>query len=121
MPAFSQKSKDKLLTCDQRLQDICSELIKEIDFTILCGHRGESDQNLAFSLGKSRAKFGQSKHNSLPSMAVDIAPYPVDWDDLDRFRDLAEKFCKIAVEKNINIKWGGDFTKLVDMPHFEIA
>ena len=121
MPKFSNASHTKLATCAQELQLICDELIKEIDFVVLCGNRGEEEQNLAFASGRSKAKFPDSKHNTYPSKAVDLAPYPIDWNDTARFKDLAVRFKRIAKEKNIPINWGGDFKKLVDMPHFELV
>jgi hypothetical protein len=51
--------------------------VSPIDFKILCGHREEKEQNEAFNKGNSKLKWPQSKHNSLPSLAVDIAPFPV--------------------------------------------
>lgn len=121
MPNFSKQSSARLATCDLKLQDICNELIKLTDFVVLCGERNEADQNHAFDTGVSKVRFPDSKHNSSPSQAVDIAPYPIDWNNLDRFKDLARQFCDIAAEKGIDVKWGGHFSKLVDMPHFELA
>ena len=52
--------------------------------------------------------------------AVDIAPYPIDWNDLNRFRKLSEHILKKAKQLNIPITWGGNFKTLVDMPHYEL-
>jgi len=46
-----------------------------MDVTIVCGYRGEEEQNKAYTEKKSGLKFPQSKHNHAPSSAVDIAPY----------------------------------------------
>ena len=120
MYQFSKSSQKKLSTCHPFLQEICNELIKEVDFTVLCGHRGQEEQNEAFVKGASKLQWPDSKHNSFPSKAVDIAPYPIDWNNHVRFKDLASKFKAIAQHKNIQINWGGDFKSIVDMPHFEL-
>lgn len=120
MAAFSKKSVNILHTCDRRLVDICTEVIKDYDFSVLCGHRGEEEQNAAFDAGSSNARWGQSKHNTTPSKAVDLAPYPIDWNDIGRFRELAARMQVAANKLGIKIRWGGTFTKIKDYPHFEL-
>jgi len=75
---FSKTSKSRLSTCCEELQDICNELIKIMDITIIDGYRNEKRQNEYFEKGASSLKFPNSKHNKYPSKAVDIAPYPID-------------------------------------------
>ena len=75
MPSFSENSKIKLNSCHPSLQKIANEAIKQIDFTILCGHRNKIDQLIAFQEGKSKVQWPDSKHNKVPSLAFDIAPY----------------------------------------------
>ena len=53
MPKFGSSSKRRLATCDERLQKVFNEVIKHVDCSVLCGHRGEYDQNKAFEEGKS--------------------------------------------------------------------
>lgn len=120
MPKFGQKSLARLKTCDKRLRDICNELIKETDFTVLCGFRNEAEQTDAYNSGNSKAKWKQSPHNYSPSLAIDIAPYPIDWNDTARFDELAIRFKRVADELAIDIEWGGDFKSIVDKPHWEI-
>jgi peptidoglycan LD-endopeptidase CwlK len=119
MPKFSERSLQQLNTCCHELQDICNEAIKEMDFTVICGHRGEKEQNEAFERGASKLKYPNSKHNINPSIAVDIAPYPIKWTDKKRFIELSKIMKRIAKEKNIELVWGGDW-KMQDLVHFEI-
>ena len=121
MPSFGNRSKERLLTCHQDLQKIMLDAIGVMDFTILCGHRGEEEQNEAFTNGKSNAQWPFSKHNKLPSHAVDIAPWPIDWEDTERFARLAGIIEGIAFKHDIEIKWGGDFKSIKDMPHIELV
>jgi len=119
MPSFSKKSLQRLETCKQPLQDLFNEVIKHVDCTILEGHRSEERQTKAFNEGKSKARFPNSKHNSFPSKAVDVAPYPIDWEDKDRFTEFAGIVQGIAFTMNIKIKWGGHFS-FYDGPHFQL-
>lgn len=121
MPKFSKTSQEKLNTCHPFLQEICNELIKEMDFTVICGERDKVAQDEAFSKGTSKLKFPKSKHNTKPSNAVDLAPYPIDWSNHSRFTALATRFKQIAEHKSINVSWGGDWKGFKDMPHFELV
>ena len=128
MPSFGKASLERLSTCHPDLQAICHEAIKLIDFTVVCGHRNEVEQNLAYNTKKSQLKFPASKHNKTPSLAVDIAPYPINWADKNRFHYLAGIMKGIALSKGIKLRWGGDWDNngelndqvLIDLPHFEI-
>ena len=119
MPSFSNASKAKLATCHDDIQKLMNAVIEKVDIIILCGHRGEVDQNAAYANGTSKLRYPYSKHNSSPSNAVDIAPYPLDWDNAKRFRDLAVVVKATAAELNIPIKWGGDWKSFCDLPHWE--
>lgn len=59
-----------------------------------------------------------SKHSQ--GRAVDLVPYPVDWNDLAKFRSIAEAMKQAAKELNVTINWGGDWQKTKDYPHFEV-
>ena len=128
MPKFSRKSLSKLETCDKRLQDLFLRVVKKFDCTILEGHRGKDRQNKLFNEGKSKLKYPKGKHNSLPSKAVDVAPYPIDWNDRERFTYFAGYVVGIAYQMGLKIRWGGDWdmdtqvkdNNFDDLPHFEI-
>ena len=128
MPRFSSKSKSKLHTCDDRLIKLFNEVVKKFDCTIIEGHRGKEKQNEAYKKGNSKLKFPDGKHNKTPSIAVDVAPYPVDWNDRDRFHYFSGYVLGIASQMGLNIRWGGDWNqdthtkdnKFDDLVHFEI-
>ena len=122
MYKLSKKSQERLETCDERLITIVNDVCKVMDVTVLCGHRGEEEQEKAFNEGKSRAHFGQSYHNAYPSLAVDIAPYPINWDVKDpRWEIMCNLVLYIANRYRIKVKLGRDFTNLKDYPHIEIG
>lgn len=120
MYRFGKVSRERLAQCDEKLQQILNELIKEIDVTILCGHRGEEEQNAVFEAGRSQVQFPNSKHNSVPSKAVDVAPYPVDWKDIARFEDMCDRIQLLAQELGIGIRMGRFFS-FKDYPHVELT
>ena len=122
MYKLSKKSQERLETCDERLITIVNDVCKVMDVTVLCGHRGKEEQEKAFNEGKSRAHFGQSYHNASPSLAVDIAPYPINWDANDpRWEIMCNLVLYIANRYRIKVKLGRDFTNLKDYPHIEIG
>jgi peptidoglycan L-alanyl-D-glutamate endopeptidase CwlK len=127
MPQFGRRSKEQLSSCHADLQKLFNEVIKHYDCTILEGHRSNEDQLKAFNAGKSKIKSG-GKHNHSPSLAADVAPWPIDWCDKNRFYHFAGKVQGIAQMLNIKIRWGGDWDSdndlkdqtLYDLPHFEL-
>jgi peptidoglycan L-alanyl-D-glutamate endopeptidase CwlK len=129
MPSFSTKSEDTLATCDHRLQQICDRVIKTYDFSVLEGYRSDERQEELYRQGKSKLRAGESKHNQDPSLAVDIAPYPIDWEDHKRFYLLAGMMFQAAYDIGYPIRWGGDWDRdwehndqsFHDLPHFEIV
>ena len=128
MPKFSKRSSSRLETCDKRLQDIFKEVVKEFDCTVIEGHRGKEKQNKAFDEGKSKLRYPNGNHNKIPSTAVDVAPYPIDWSDRDRFHYFAGYVIGIAKMMGHKLRWGGDWdmdtktkdNRFDDLPHFEI-
>ena len=138
MPSFGEKSADRLKTCAFDLQQIFHEVVKHYDCTIIEGHRGEQRQNRFYSAvpQKSKVKWPDGKHNAYPSHAVDAAPYPFPtawganhFKDLAHFYELAAIVKFVAKQKNIKIRWGGDWygdgaykdNKFDDLVHFELV
>lgn len=128
MPYFSEISKVKLNTCHSDLIRLFNEVVKHFDCTIVCGHRGETAQTEAYEAGLSTLQWPDSKHNKMPSMAVDVWPYPIDWTDKERAYHFAGFVKGIAIAMGIDIRWGGDWDSdtdvhdqnFYDLPHFEL-
>jgi len=128
MASFGKKSQEKLNTCDPRLVELFEEVVEHFDCTVIQGYRDEVEQNKAFEDGFSKLKYPQGSHNKYPSLAVDIAPYPIDWKDRDRFHLFAGFVKGIASQMGLNIRWGGDWNSdthtkdnnFDDLPHFEV-
>ena len=120
MPRLSRGSLDRLSTCDPMLQILMKEAIRFEDFSVLCGRRGELAQNKAYEQGFSKVMFPDSAHNKTPSIAVDIAPYPLDWNNIFSFYKLAACVLGVASELGIKVKWGGHFKDWFDGAHYEL-
>jgi len=132
MPKFGLSSTQKLETLDPRLQRVLNRAILDgPDFSIICGHRTEEDQNSAYDSGNSKKRFPESLHNVNPSRAVDIVPYGGKdvWGDTIRFGQIAGWILRCAEEEGVKIRWGGDWrqnwrttaSSFFDGGHFELA
>ena len=128
MPAFSNRSRGILRICDPRLQVLFERVVLTFDCTVVSGYRDQAEQNSLFHRGLSKLKWPHSKHNRDPSLAVDVYPYPIDWQDRDRFHYFAGFVMSIAEVLEYNLRWGGDWNKdwqvrdnvFDDLGHFEL-
>lgn len=128
MNRWSAHSLAQRETLDPRLQQVADAVLLRWDCRILEGHRGESAQNHYFETGRSKLKFPDSEHNATPSRAMDLAPVPIDWDDLDRWRVFVGfvlgTAAAIGVRLRSGLDWDGDrdFSdqSFNDFPHFEL-
>jgi len=140
---FSNSSLKKLETCHKDIQVILKELIKYYDFSVVEGHRSQETQIKYFAEGKSKLDGinKKSKHQSYPSMAVDIMPWKSGTNafsgkELDSRRfylmmgmvkaialRLKEEG-KITYDVRFGLDWDGDDTfndqTFHDLPHFEL-
>ena len=107
------------------------------DFSVTCGVRTLAEQKDLYAQG--RTKPGQIvtwtlKSRHLPAAdglgrAVDLAPYPIDWNDLSKFDAIAKAMFQASKELGIPIRWGADWDQdgnprergETDSPHFELA
>lgn len=129
MPNFGTKSRTELATAHPDLQRLFNRVIDTFDCVVLEGHRGEAAQEEAVRTGKSKLHWPNGNHNKTPSMAVDVAPYPVNWNDTQRFYYFAGYVKGIAATMGIKIRWGGDWDSdtdlhdqtFFDLPHFELV
>lgn len=129
MPRFGKRSKERLKTCNSDLQMVFNEVIKYVDCSILEGHREKQRQNQLYDEGKTKVLYPNGRHNAYPSNAVDVVPYPVDWDDRERMTLFAGFVLGTAKQMGITLRWGGDWdrdfevkdNRFDDFPHFEVT
>jgi len=105
MPKFGKKSQERLRGVNSELVNVLFELVKIMDVTIIEGVRSQERQDRLVAEGKSKTKF--SKH--ITGRAVDLAPYPIDWNDRDRFHYMGGMLRGIAHQMGVKVRWGGDW------------
>ena len=123
--SLSPASRAKLETCDPRLVAVVLAVAEHSRFVVVCGHRGQADQDRAVARGASRTPWPTSRHNSTPSEAVDLAPLDatgaVDWEDRQAFAVLAGAVLHAAAVRGVRLEWGGHWPSFPDLPHFQLA
>lgn len=149
MPKFGQTSASRLATCERDIQTIFMEVVKHFDCSIIEGNRTAERQNEHWAKGRKlngkdpkkrdnwiitdkwaivTYKDGyeqKSKHQSHPSVAVDVVPYPSMWKDKNKLIELrgVVKYCqeKLLSEGKIEklLDNGGDLWKGFDIPHYQ--
>ena len=105
MPRFGKRSKQRLKGVDTKLVNVLNELVKIMDVTIIEGLRSQERQDELVAKGASKTKY--SKH--IQGKAVDLAPYPINWKDRERFHYMGGMVRGIGKQLNVNIRWGGDW------------
>ena len=131
---FSSRSLERLRTCHADLVLLMTEALADpdcpSDISVLEGVRNQADQDAAFAAGSSTLRWPQSRHNSTPSMAVDVAPYVnggITW-DWQYYYPLAEHveqvwnrlFVAGDLTGDFALTWGGDLTTFKDGPHWQL-
>jgi len=131
---FGKNSEKKLEKVHFLLQKVLKRAIisTRVDFSIVSGYRDKEMQDSLFRSGHSKLRWPNSKHNSDPSLAVDIAVYrngKLDWQDLNSYYYLAGLIQAIADSMNITLRFGldwdrdGDFNDqtFLDAGHIELV
>ena len=141
-----------------RLEGVNADLVKVVqraieitqqDFMVVEGVRSKEQCYINYGKGRTvaqctakgvPAKYAQPKlakvtwlNNPLSSKhvtgkAVDLVPYPVDWNDLTKFDQVAKAMFAAADELGVSIRWGADWDNdgnyrekgEYDSPHFEL-
>lgn len=117
---FGKRSQENLDECHQDIHRVFQAIIKERDCSIVEGHRTEAEQNYAKKMGHSKLSFPQSRHNCMPSLAVDAWPYPrPDWNDTAAWEEWAKYVVSKAADMGVpllsgGLAWGWDY------PHFQL-
>jgi len=132
---FGELSLANLGEAHEDLQRVFEEVIKHTDCKVIEGFRGEDEQNFAYETGRSKVQWPRSNHNVEPSNAVDVVPYPIDWEDIERFKLFGGFVMWVAARlvytgaTSHMVRWGADWDddgdihehRLVDFPHFELV
>lgn len=135
MSFLGAASNAKVDTCHPDLRRLVLAVAERVDFTVLCGHRTEVEQNEAVAKGASKTPWPKSKHNAYPSLAVDVWPYQggINWKDIPAGARLMGYFQATADAMGIKIRLGMDWDmdwksagfdpgeNFYDGPHIELV
>ena len=129
MARFGRQSMDRLEGVHPLLVDWAFRVVKVMDCKVVRGLGTLEEQRHFVETGASLTM--DSYH--LPqddgmSHALDLAPYPIDWQDLNRFWLLGGVGMALAHEMDIPIIWGRDWDgdriytdqTFNDFPHWQI-
>ena len=139
---LSERSLNSLKGVNPNLVKVVERAIEltEQDFLVLEGVRSREQCYINYGKGRTAAqcsakgvptKYAQpnlpkvtwlnsplaSKH--VTGNAVDLIPYPVDWNTISKFITISKAMKQAAKELGVDLEWGGDWTKK-DYPHFEL-
>lgn len=126
--SMSEISRRRLATCHDDLVRVWTAVAEVADVQIICGHRGQADQTAHYEAKLSQLPWPKSRHNTIPSTAVDAAPLKVsaktgkrviDWKDTAGFVRLAAVVRGIAADLGVKLEWGGDW-KMRDYVHWQL-
>ena len=139
---LSKRSLASLEGVDPRLVKVVKRAIEitEQDFVVVEGKRSREQMMINYGLGRTAAqlaKFGIPAKYAKPNeakvtwlndpfasnhasgKAVDVVPYPVDWNDISKFRAINTAFQTAALELGVGVTWSGSWSKKA-YPHFEV-
>ena len=118
MPRFSRRSLAVAATTDRQLQVLFAVVVLCHDCTILPdgGLRTPEQQLELYQAGASKTL--DSYH--LTGRAIDVAPWPIDFDDIDGFKEFAVYVKSVAKELGIGVEWGGDWPTFKDYCHWQL-
>ena len=140
---LSERSLNSLKGVNPNLVKVVERAIEltEQDFLVLEGVRSKEQCYINYGKGRTAAqcsakgvptKYAQPSlskvtwlNNPLASKhvtgnAVDLVPYPVTWDNLNKFKLINEAMQKAAQELGVSLDWGG-LWKNKDYPHWELS
>ena len=148
---LSKRSLSRLAGVDDKLVAVVKRAIEisDVDFMVLEGVRSKEQCMINYGKGRTAAQVqakGVPAKYAKPSVAkvtwlnnpfaskhvngkaVDLVPYPVNWNDLKKFDQIAKAMLQAAKELGVPVRWGADWDNdgkprergESDSPHFEI-
>ncbi|GAA4382109.1 M15 family metallopeptidase [Hymenobacter koreensis] len=93
---------------------------------VTVGYRSAAEQAELYAQGRTKPGFivtykraGESKHNQRPAEALDVA-FMLSNGQVSWSAELLRRFAQLMKAANANVRWGGDWVKFKDRPHFEL-
>jgi peptidoglycan hydrolase-like protein with peptidoglycan-binding domain len=132
---MKKSSLENLSHVEPELQSLIRAASKLVSIEVLDSRRGKAAQEYAFNHGFSKVHFGNSAHNYDPSLAVDVVPDPLNWNDKAAFLRVNRVIGYynpttgmgrgLAKDRKVSVRWlgdpnmDGDISDGWDFPHYE--
>ena len=127
MYKFGERSERNLQGVHPDIVRVCRRALAYgiLDFSVICGLRTVAEQERLFAQGRTEPGPKVTwtlKSRHLPqkdgySHAVDLAPYPIDWENEDHFWMLRGVMLAAAREEGVDIEY---LPSGRDLPHFQL-
>lgn len=117
MPYFGKTSRERMEGVDEDMIRLFEEVVKKVDCTILKDGGLRTKERQAELVAQGVSYTMNSRH--LTGLALDVMPYPVDWQDKERLMMFATIVFATAQELGIKVRWGGHFKKKNGRPFFD--
>lgn len=94
-----------------------------IDLTVppYGGLRTLNDQRALVAKGASQTLNSLHRPQSTGyGHALDLAPYPIDWNNIQNFMLMGTLMFRAANEMSFPLEWGGHWRRFKDYPHFQL-
>ena len=100
----------RLKGVDETLVNVVKRAIEisEVDFTVLEGVRTIERQRELYAQGRTapgKIVTWTMKSRHIEGKAVDLVPYPLDWNDIEKFNKIKDAMFQAAKELNVNLCW----------------
>jgi peptidoglycan LD-endopeptidase CwlK len=118
---------ERLAQCDPDIGTLFTSIGDDQDIIVIQGARTVAEEQADIAAGRSKLKNPlDSLHVTDPTLrplalAADVAPYPIDWQDIQAFKDLGADVLSRAEALGIGLVWGGSWVTFKDYDHFQLA
>jgi peptidoglycan LD-endopeptidase CwlK len=118
---------ERLDACDPDLLTLFQDVGSQRDIIVVQGARSVADEQADIDAGRSALHDPlDSLHVTDPAvrpvaLAADVAPYPINWQNLVAFQELGGFVKARATALGIGLVWGGDWSTFKDWDHYQLV
>ena len=117
---WGKKSREVLSTLAPDLIYLMNKLADVRNVSLISGYRGKTEQNEYYIKGTG-VRYPFSKHNTYPSLAVDVVPWPTQYESIEELDMMLGSIQALSYTLDITIRLGKYFSTRKDYPHIELV
>jgi len=134
MPEFGKRSRRNFAGVHPDIRRVFDIVVVFFDCACTSGVRTTEEQQKLFAQGRTEPGAivtncdgveKLSNHQVPPGeyfgMAVDVDPYPIDYNDRARYFAFAIVVKAVALALDVPLEWGGDWERFPDLPHWQLV